>query len=307
MRIAINLIITLNLVLSASLSRADVVYLKDGSAEKGIVVEEYADRIVLSTEYGETEMPRAEIREVIFDLPEQNLIALGNRSRDMGDYRRAYFYYYRAMKINPSFKEAQDGLNYLEGYLFRMETVRKNEEIELRQTVEEGKAEVERLENEKALDDLKRVIGISIEDSGKDIKVAEVYENMPAYEAGVRKGDILSSVWNRLTGYMSSDEVARLLTKPGNMEILAAIDRDIALKRGAIRPFELMLELDGLHVSKISDKSGAQAAGLEPGDLILSVDGAMIRYTPQNEVMSFLDLDDKVIRIRRKVTIWRSK
>ena len=52
---------------SVSSSFSDTIYLKDKSQVKGIVVEEYNDRIVISTEYGESEMMKEEIKKIIYD------------------------------------------------------------------------------------------------------------------------------------------------------------------------------------------------------------------------------------------------
>ncbi len=287
-------------------SFCDTIYLKDESQVKGIVVEEYSDRIVISTEYDEAEMMKFEIKSIRYDLLEQNLVAMAKKYKEAGDYRRAYFYYDKARKVNPEYKEAIDGINYVEGFLFRQELGRKSEEVSRYQQVEDflsSKFKKEKL----PLSKLKELIGIEIKDTGKDIKVMKVYEVSPAAEAGLKDGDTVSSIWGRLTGYMSCREVAQILTKPANLEIKLEIDREIKVSPHAIKSSQFDLRFEGLCLTNIPDGSEAFAAGLRNDDLILSIDGDSIRYTPLKEVINLLKSSPRTLLVRRELTIWRKK
>lgn len=286
-------------------SFCDTIYLKDGSQVKGIVVEEYSDRIIISTEYGEAKMLKGEIRGIDYDLMEQNLVGLGNKYKEAGDYIRAYFYYDKARNLNPQYKEAVDGANYIEGFLFRKELGRKSDEINWRQEVEDFQQNRFKKE-EQAVSNLKQLIGIEIEDTGKDIKVIKVYEELPADKAGIREGDYLSAIWGKLTGYMSCEEVARVLSKPENLEMKLEIDREIKVGPHVIKSSQFDLRFEGLCLRNIPDGSKAFAAGLRNNDLILSIDGESIRYTPLKEVMDLLRSNPRTLLVRRELTIWRN-
>ena len=269
-------------------------------------MEEYSDRVVISTEYGEAEMMKGEIKGIDYDLMEQNLVGLGDKYKEAGDYVRAYFYYDKAMKLNPQYKAAVDGVNYLQGFLFRQEMGRKSDEVNWHQDLEDFQQNRLKKE-ERAMSNLKQLIGIEIEDTGKNIKVIKVYEELPADKAGIKKGDYLSAIWGKLTGYMSCEEVARILSKPENLEIKMQIDRKIKVSPRAIKSSQFDLRFEGLCLRNISDRSETFASGLRNNDLILSIDGESIRYTPLKEVIDFLRSSPRILLIRRELTIWRRK
>src|SRR3989344_4991561 len=98
---------------------ADTIRKKDGAELKGIVVEDYKDRIVFSTADGEVTIMKSDIGELIFDTEEDNLMKLAEQAQDRKDYLTAYGYYDMAAKINPESKRAKDGIVFLQGYLFR--------------------------------------------------------------------------------------------------------------------------------------------------------------------------------------------
>ncbi len=287
-------------------SFCDTIYLNDGSQVKGIIVEEYSDRVVISTEYGEAEMMKGEIKGIDYDLMEQNLLSLGNKYKEAGDYVRAYFYYDKARKLNPQYKEAVDGANYLQGFLFRKEMGRKADEVNRYQDLEDFQQNRFKKE-EQSMSNLKQLIGIEIQDTGKNIKVIKVYKGLPADKAGIKKGDYLAAIWGKLTGYMSSEEVAQILSKPENLELKLEIDRKIKVSPRAIKSSQFDLRFEGLCLRNISDRSEAFASGLRNNDLILSIDGASIRYTPLKEAMDSLRSGPGTLLIRRELTIWRRK
>ncbi|MCK4462711.1 MAG: hypothetical protein KAU58_00175 [Candidatus Omnitrophica bacterium] len=291
---------------SFSSSFCDTIYLKDGSQVKGIVVEEYSDRIVISTEYGEAEMLKGKIKSIDYDLMEQNLLGLGNKYKEAGDYVRAYFYYDKARKLNPQYKEAVDAANYLQGFLFRKEMGRKSDEVNWRQEFEDFQHNRFRKE-EQVMSNLKQLIGIEIEDTGKNIKVIKVYEELPADKAGIKEGDYLSAIWGKRTGYMSCEEVTRILSKPENLEIKMQIDRKIKVNPHTIKSSQFDLRFEGLCLRNISDGSEAFAAGLRNNDFILSIDGESIRYTPLKKVINLLKSNPGTLLVRKELTIWRRK
>ena len=86
---------------------ADTVFLKNGQEIKGIVVEEYIDRIKFSTMDGEIEILKSDIKDILYDLRVQNLIKLGDFHKQKGNLARAYIYYRKAYHTDPSFEPAK--------------------------------------------------------------------------------------------------------------------------------------------------------------------------------------------------------
>ena len=85
---------------------ADIVVMNEGEELKGVVVEEYDDRIMLSTIDGEKQVMRKDIKKVIFDLEEQNLTSIGDFYQDNKRFEKAAYYYKRALIVNPNYKKA---------------------------------------------------------------------------------------------------------------------------------------------------------------------------------------------------------
>ncbi len=87
---------------------ADVVIMKNKTRIKGLVVDEYVDRVTLNTIYGEKDIFRKDIERIEYDTPEQNFMQLGRAYDDKGWYDKAAFYYKKAMEIKPDYKEARE-------------------------------------------------------------------------------------------------------------------------------------------------------------------------------------------------------
>ena len=74
-----------SLQLTAYSCTADTIYTRDNKELKGIILQDYKDRVLLSTVDGETTLMKADIRELYYDSEEQNLIKLAEQSREKGD------------------------------------------------------------------------------------------------------------------------------------------------------------------------------------------------------------------------------
>ncbi|MDD5136859.1 MAG: nickel pincer cofactor biosynthesis protein LarC, partial [Candidatus Omnitrophica bacterium] len=86
-------IIGVLLVSFASFARADSVITNEGEEIKGIVLEDYKDRIIMSTVSGEKTILKDDIKELYFDEEEDNLIKLAEQAKERRDYIRALTYY----------------------------------------------------------------------------------------------------------------------------------------------------------------------------------------------------------------------
>lgn len=317
------LFLTFSFSLFAFRSFADTIYKTDGQELKGIVVEDYKDRLVFSTADGEITVMKSEIRDLRFDTEEDNLIKLAEQARERRNFTKAYAYYDMAYKMNPDSKAAKDGLVFLQGYMFRKEEVKKEDDIRRREEFERygsvvptEKGDEERLKESE--EKLKASIGMTL--TGKDgfTQIASVERDSPAYEAGIIKGDMLVAVWGRLTGYMELKEVLALLLDKPSLEIKCGIERAVDVEinpnRGALSgPNDLIgasfsMEFDGLTISGVAQSGYASAAGLKEGDLIISIDGNSTRYMPLKKAIELIrnsrENSVKLI-IKKEVLIWR--
>ncbi len=310
-------------VLVGGSASADTIYTKDGKELKGIVVEDYRDRIVFSTVDGEVSIMKSDINELYYDGEEDNLIKLAEQALDRADHMKAFAYYDRAYKINPYSKKAKDGIVFLQGLLFRKEqsqkeaVVRRQEEFERHgQYVAPQKSDV--VEVAKTIEKLRGTIGISIELKGYLPEITNVRSESPAYAAGIRKGDILIAIWGKLTGYMSQQDVIDHLMEKTSLEVKCTIERTVDVAITGLRtplsmPNDLIeagisIGFDGLLIASVKDDGVASKAGIEKDDLIMAINGENTRYMPLKKAVEMIR-DSKEgsarLTIRREVTFWR--
>jgi len=303
-------------VLQAAIAAADTVSLKSGEDIKGIVVEEYGDRVVISTYEGEKGILKKDIREIRYDQLEQNLVKLGDMYAGRLEYEKAYFYYDKAYRANPSHQAARDKMNYITGYLFRKREQDKLSDVKRRKDFDNLPSPGKSKEDDPKRALIEEVFGISLGDKKNRIEITNVREPSPAHMAGLKKNDALISVWGRLTGYMSAESVARDLLKENFGEIKMDIGREITIKKDGssggsyadILGARFDMPVDGLTVAGVAPEGKAASAGLMKNDLITAICGVSTRYMPLKEAIKMIE--DRTpgtitLTVRRKVTIWR--
>ena len=278
---------------------------------------------MLSTPEGEIEVMKSDIRALRYDVEEENLIKLAERSKERNDYASAYAYYEKALKVNPDSRAAKDGVVFLQGYLFRIQEAKKEEDIKRRAEFERYQAAgpdtrtAEELWREE-LKDLRSSLGITLKSPGLKIEIEDVSRSSPAANAGLKSDDRVIAVWGRLTGYMDLAEVVGLLLKQEPREIKMIIERGVNVnlnkKRGLLSGTNeligarLLMELDGLTVTQVTGGGMAERAGLKTDDLIVSIDGKPTRYMPLKTAVKVIKTSKKDyvnFTIRREATIWR--
>lgn len=316
------LILPVFLFLARGIVYADAIYLKDGQELKGVIVEDYHDRILLSTEKGERTLAKNEIEDIRYDAVEDNFVRLGAFYKDKGDYKTALYYYEAAYKKNPDMKEAQDGTLLLGNMILRKKQSDLESEVALKQDTEE-KVRRRILEDEpgqileKQKEGLKRQVGIVIETPGGDVKISGISRRSPAYEAGIRQGDTIVAVWGRLIRYMQLKDVYKLLldNKVSELRIVIARDSVVYLKKkGLFNGAEDMLggafkmEFEGLTVDRTRAGEALDKAGILRGDRVTKIGEASTRYMPfeaacktiEGEKGGFIKLG-----IEREVVFWK--
>lgn len=305
-------------------ANADTIYTEDGRETRGIVVEDYKDRVVMSTADGEVSVLKSDIRQLYYDSEADNLIKLAEQARERGDMIKAFAYYDMAYKYDPNSKAAKDGIVFLQGYLFRKEQVKKEDEIKKQEEFENygvAKIEEEKSPSEKikeSTDKLREVLGITLSIDNSIPVVDSVSIKSPAYEAGIIKGDAIVSIWGRLCGYMPLEDIVSTLLEKPSVEIKCGIERTVAVQLNPDRNMLSSLkditgslfrmEFDGLTISEVREGGPAFEAGLIKSDLIVAIDGKSTRYLPLKTAISMMHNTKNntiTFRIRRGLLIWR--
>lgn len=316
-------LITCDLALVTCCIDADTIRTSEGKEIKGIVIEEYKDRLVFSTADGEINLMKSDVRDLVFDSEEDNLIKLAEQARERRDYQKSYSYYNMALKKNPDSKPARDGIVFLQGYLFRKDEVRKEDDIKRREEFERYGSLIPSVKSEEdelreAEEKLRTSLGMTLETRGGFTFIENVARNTPAYNAGIRNDDILVAVWARLTGYMPLKDVLSLLLEKPSIELKCTIERNVGVVKNRSwgifsKPNDLIgasfsMEFDGLTIAYIKEGGPADKAGLKKSDLITAIDGKPTRYMPLKDAIKIIRSSKSnyvKFTLRREILIWR--
>lgn len=328
MRLRVKLIFVLIyglLAMDYRLSYADTMILKDGKELKGVIVEDYQDRIIISTVDGEMAVMKDDVGSVYYDNEDENLIKFAERARERRDYSKAYGYYERALHLNPNSKAAKDGMVFCQSYVMRGQEVKKEDDVRRREEFERyggflgaGKPGVS--SEEDAALKLDSIFGLRLKTGNGNPRVVSVKPRSTAYDAGVRADDTIIAIWGRLAGYMSLEEVIKTLLEKPSLEMKITIERTVDVmvnpRRGALSGLNdlvganFVMKFDGLTVDKVIDGSSAADAGLKGGDLITAINGQNTRYMPLKKAIETVrDTKGQTAKItfRRELTMWRAK
>lgn len=296
---------------ASSLSWADTISTSDGKEVKGIIVEDYKDRVVLSTVNGEKVIMKSDIDELYYDNEEDNLIKLAEQSKEKRDYIKALTYYDMAFKANPDSKAAKDGLVFLEGYLFRKEQSQKEDDVRKREDLEGQMSQksveppkVEEMSEKVAR--LRKTLGLVLTMKGGFPCIESIKPRSPAEDAGLREGDRIRAIWARLTGYMNLEEVIDALLDKPSLEIKCTIDRVINIEYPVDASFSM--EPQGLTVSSVPEDGRSYAAGLKKGDMVTEIKGNSTRYLPLRRAVNVMKGPRGKsigLTVQRETLIWR--
>jgi len=307
--------ISLSLFVSSN-AVSDEVVLRNNKIVKGVVVEEYADRVIISTFEGEKEILKIGIARVNFDLEEQNLTKLGNFYQDKRMFPKAYYFYKRALEVNPDYKKAKEGLNYVSAFMqqgLRMEKVKHIDRLNLETDWNKGKKEEAQPTD---MEKIKSSLGLVLKFADGQYKITDVRYGSPAQKYGIRKGDVLVSTWGRNIAYADPDEIFSKLANPGVMDINLEISREvnIDLKKSGNDHAALsgvyfgFSEMEGLIVKKVKNEKLLSSKSILEGDKVLSISGKSTRYMSMKEIdrLFVAERGQEIdIKIKRTVVIWK--
>lgn len=297
---------------------ADTVIMKNGAKIKGLVVDEYIDRISLSTVEGERHILRKDIDRIEYDTPEQNFMQLGRAYDEKGWYDKAAFYYKKAMDVNPDYKEAREAYVASHAKMWREEEKRTKKDIETHnmaiewQRARKNKKAVPAAKSRESF--VREGIGISLVEKDGIFTISEVITGSSADKAGIQKGDFLAGIWGRLVRYSKLEDVLNELSGPKYSEVKILIEKEIIvqLDTGADAYKELGItpgfEYEGLMIKDVVPGKKGEFAGLKKGDFIIAVNKIITRYLPIDSVIALLNNPENnkiIFTIRRTVNLRR--
>jgi len=306
-----------SILIYAAVVGADTVVMKNGTKVKGLVVDEYVDRIALSTVDGEKHILREEIDRIEYDTPEQNFMQLGRAYDEKGWYDKAAFYYKKAMDVNPDYKEARDAYVASHAKMWHEEERRTKKDIERHTMAMEWQANKNKKiegvsKNKKTL--VKECIGISLTEYEGIFKIDDVAPGSSAYKADIRKGDFLIGIWGKLVRYSKLEDVLSELIGPKYSEVKVMIEKDIPVPAETDANMYkelgifLSFEYEGLVIKDIVSGKKGEFSGLKKGDIIIAVDKNITRYMPMDSVIALINSsknDNVVFSVRRVINLRR--
>ncbi len=323
MKLLKNLILIAYLVLQFQFTTtADTICLKDGSEVKGIVVENYHQSIVLSTIYGEKNFDKSDVKDILYDRKEQNLIKLGDYYQKNGNPAKAYTYYKRAYELNPDYKEAKDKFIYMRSTFLRNPEKQFKGDMARKQALfkESGKLYNPEVEEKIATEEERfhKATGLILSSYKGMPKIVRIIPSSPAAESGVEEGDIIVSIWGRLTGYLSLDVIMEMILDSSSPEVALSIKKSIIItaphrRTRSLDDIGLLLKMqeDGLTVAALRSTSQAARSGLIDGDIITHINGVSTRYMPfraaKNKITDSLLAGDVELDIVRDLVLWRKE
>lgn len=301
-------------------AQADTIILKNGKEIKGLVVEEHADRIILSTEKGEIPILRKGFRDIQYDDPAQNFMQIGKAYEKDGKLGEALAFYEKAMEVNPDLEEAAKAAVGVRNRFWASSTEGPRNEIEKQQVIYDSWGTglpVEELiakgetEQKKVL---RKNLGIALEKKGDWVQLEIVELKKEAALAGLKKNDRLISIDSQSLRYLSVEAVTKNMLVPRLSHFMLGFERDCFLHKRAEKTnlkqlgLKLKLYYEGLVVDSVKPDSLAEKAGLKEADFLVRVNGESTRYLPLPKVVQLIQnsTEDRIIfTVRRTALLTR--
>ncbi|MFH1867441.1 MAG: PDZ domain-containing protein [Candidatus Omnitrophota bacterium] len=304
-------------------SHADTIQLKDNTVEKGIVVENYHDRLILSTIDGEKEVKKRDIKDLEYDRLEQNLVAMGDLSYQKDNIIKAFEYYEKAYYINPDYKEAKDKFLHMRSVLQKRPEEKIKSDVDRRRSIFMKSGRLYEPQDtakiSKTLEwQFRKAVGLVLEPDNYMPKVTMVVAASAGDKAGFMKGDIIYSVWGRLTGYFSLENIISMILESPSREVAFTARRKILIAAGNSEAsaidelgFSLGIKEDGLYVSEVKERSLAAKSGLYVNDIVTDINSENTRYMPLKDAVTFVNRSAKAGKVElcilRDIVLWKEE
>lgn len=281
---------------------ADTVYFQNGSSEKGLIVDEYADRFILNTEYGAKNILKKNIKNIAYDTPEQNLIQLGKFNESKSDFKNALYYYKEAYKLNPSSQVIKDSIERAQGKALQNYSQTSKEAVEEKMLgLEAESIGVEKALGEKNLfRKINNATGLLLKKSGGFLEVESVRINSEASRRGINKEDKIVSTWGTSLIYEDFYKALKALDGPKDSILKINIERIVKLvKRGGI---SFTLKPEGLFI-----KNSAMPL-VKKDDLVVDINGTDAAYLGVKEAEDLIKNNKKYpinLKVQRTIYLTR--
>ena len=294
--------------------------MKDGSEMKGLVVEQHEDRVILSTEKGEVPVLREKIAKIFYDDPEQAFMQIGESYEASSQWGEALAYYEKAMQTNPNFEDAKKAVVRVRNQFWSKASAGPNGEIERQQALYDDwgkpKPAVEKFKDQaqEQARSLREGLGLVLEKKGDWVLVSQVVLKKDASIGGLKRGDRLVAIDGRSLRYLSAEAVREKFLSPQYSNFTLEYQRDCSLKKTGFEKdlaelgLQLKLEYQGVVLQSVKKGSRADKAGLKPNDLLISVNGASIRYLPLKKLLHAISAgpgSSSVLSVQRSVMLTR--
>ena len=297
--------------LSAS---ADTVILTNGERIKGLILDEYKDRVVVSTVYGEKIIMKSEIRSAIYDSEVKALMQKGRNQVRKMEYFEAYHTYAKALELDPKLTEARERLDYLRSFL---ETKMKKD---ITRSIQQKKEKFQGTSGVVPTQRVAEEFGITLAPNGKYIEIGKITDKSADM---LKPGDKIISVWGELTAYMDTEEVADVLLKSDECKLvvertlfptLASVNNNLnnMFLNGSGKAVGAKLKLvkKGIIIKDVAPDGPFGKAGAEEGDVLFRINGKNTRYMPMRQIYEIIKENQHQeieVVIRRSVTLWRKR
>ncbi len=309
------LILIFSLLLSVFFSlllTADTVNLKSGEKIKGLIVDDYKDRVTLSTVNGEITILKSDIRSTIYDTKEKELLKKAQNFQRRGKPIQAYYAYQEVLELNPDLDQARERLDYLRSFI----ETKLRKDLRTRLGMKNNLHNDFKIKNSTEL--LSEELGLMLSRGDKYIVVEDVKKRTRTIiEAGIKPGDKIVSIWRENVAYMDVDEVAGKLVEPKEIRLVIERDAEAELKNGQlfngytdIIDGKLKLTREGVVVDNAEEGGAFDSAGIREGDLLWMINGRETKYMPMDEIIDTIkDNRGKAIDIviRRNIAFWKEK
>lgn len=295
------------LFLFSRAASADTIYLKDKSALKGIVVEEYVDRIIYSTIEGEKEILKSDIIHIKFEEPADNLMRLGDAAFKKGYFKVALKYFMMGQRANQNISSLDSKIYHTEQIIYKVPETRKREHLALKNEIISGRTAADSSESLDPKQQLANKLGVKIKERRGRYFIKNISSDSSFDKAGARKGDAIISIWSKLCDYLTFKDLFDLLINPKETLMMVTIERTLVIPKNVPFDGKIDIKWEGAFIETLNKDGALEKAGFKALDRITAVDGQTTRYAPLKTITRWLQKKSltRKVTIRRKLSVYK--
>jgi len=299
------------LILTTSHLFADTVRLTSGNEMKGLVVDEYVDRIVVNTFEGEKTVLRKDIKDIQYENEETRLLKLGDEATARGKYKNAIYYYQAVLKLDPDSVAARDGEIAAIRKQLGSGTEKAKEEIDLMIALEETTAKASGGRIDTYEKNVQNLLGLKLkkDEENNTCYIEEVMPNSVSADYDIRKKDVISAVWNDNVKYMSYEGIINKLSGPEFSMIKLSLERKVDFPEPKRLKWDIGIKEEGYFIKEASGLNASEKGLFIPGDWVLEINSVSTRYMPKAEFNRLLSDNNAplTLLIKRDLYMTREK